>query len=64
VVIAIGLDGRPVIPQSPDRGGFVGTLLHSAQYRSAEPFRDLDVLVVRSGCSGPEIAFDLLDGAA
>src|SRR5204862_3972362 len=41
-----------------------GQLLHAAEYRNAEPFRDKDVLVVGPGCSGMEIAYDLAEGGA
>jgi cation diffusion facilitator CzcD-associated flavoprotein CzcO len=38
---------------------YPGQLLHSADYRNPEPFIEESVLVVGSGCSGMEIAYDL-----
>jgi cation diffusion facilitator CzcD-associated flavoprotein CzcO len=35
-----------------------------AEYRNAEPFRGAEALVVGPGCSGMEIAFDLVEGGA
>jgi cation diffusion facilitator CzcD-associated flavoprotein CzcO len=64
VIVALGLDHTPFIPDWPGRDEFEGTLLHSAQYRNAEPFKDQEVLVVGSGTSGFEIARELADGGA
>jgi putative flavoprotein involved in K+ transport len=64
VIVASGYDHTPFIPDWPGRGRFDGPLLHAAQYRNPEPFRDADVLVVGPGCSGMEIAFDLAEGGA
>jgi NADPH-dependent 2,4-dienoyl-CoA reductase/sulfur reductase-like enzyme len=64
VVIATGYENTPVIPEWPGREDFKGQLLHAAEYRNAEPFRDRDVLVIGPGCSGMEIAYDLAAGGA
>jgi cation diffusion facilitator CzcD-associated flavoprotein CzcO len=64
VIVAGGYDHTPFIPDWPGRERFNGALLHAAEYRSPEPFRGQDVIVVGSGCSGMEIAYDLLDGGA
>jgi putative flavoprotein involved in K+ transport len=64
VIVASGYDHTPFIPDWPGRGRFDGPLLHAAQYRNPEPFRDADVLVVGPGCSGMEIAYDLAEGGA
>ena len=64
LVIATGYEHTPKIPDWPGRDDFKGRLLHAAEYRNAEPFRDQDVLVVGPGCSGMEIAYDLLEGGA
>ena len=64
VVVATGYEHTPVIPEWPGRDRFQGQLLHAAEYRNADPFRDKDVLVVGPGCSGMEIAYDLLEGGA
>jgi cation diffusion facilitator CzcD-associated flavoprotein CzcO len=64
VVVATGYERAPFIPDWPGRETFAGRLLHSAEYRNAEPFRDQRVLVVGPGCSGMEIAYDLTEGGA
>jgi cation diffusion facilitator CzcD-associated flavoprotein CzcO len=39
-------------------------VIHAAGYREASPFNGQDVLVVGPGCSGAEIAYDLVEGGA
>jgi cation diffusion facilitator CzcD-associated flavoprotein CzcO len=64
VVVATGYANSPYVPQWPGRDRFAGPLLHVAEYRNPEPFKRADVLVVGSGCSGMEIAYDLAEGGA
>jgi cation diffusion facilitator CzcD-associated flavoprotein CzcO len=64
VIVASGYAHTPFIPDWPGRERFGGQLLHAADYRNADAFRDGDVLVVGPGCSGMEIAYDLIDGGA
>jgi NADPH-dependent 2,4-dienoyl-CoA reductase/sulfur reductase-like enzyme len=64
VVVATGYEHTPSIPEWPGRERFEGRLLHAAEYRNAEPFRGKEVLVVGPGCSGMEIAFDLVEGGS
>jgi cation diffusion facilitator CzcD-associated flavoprotein CzcO len=64
VIVAGGYDHTPFVPAWPGRDSFAGPLLHAAEYRNPEPFRDGDVLVVGPGCSGMEIAYDLTEGGA
>lgn len=64
VVVATGYSNLPHIPDWPGRASFGGLLIHSADYRNAEPYRGQDVLVVGSGNSGAEIATNLADGGA
>jgi cation diffusion facilitator CzcD-associated flavoprotein CzcO len=64
VVVATGFEHTPSIPAWPGRERFQGRLLHAAEYRNADPFRGAEVLVVGPGCSGMEIAFDLVEGGA
>ena len=59
-----GYAHTPFIPDWPGRDRFGGQLMHAADYRNPEPFRDRDVLVVGPGCSGMEIAYDLIEGGA
>jgi cation diffusion facilitator CzcD-associated flavoprotein CzcO len=64
VIVATGYAHTPVIPAWPGREAFSGQLLHSAEYRNPMPFRGADVLVVGSGCSAMEIAYELATGGA
>jgi cation diffusion facilitator CzcD-associated flavoprotein CzcO len=64
VVVSSGYAHTPYIPDWPGRDRYDGMLLHAAAYRNPEPFRDRDVLVVGPGCSGMEIAYDLIQGGA
>jgi cation diffusion facilitator CzcD-associated flavoprotein CzcO len=62
MVIVTGYEGGPVIPDWKGHTEFKGRLLHSAEYRNPTPFVGESVLVVGSGCSGMEIAYDLASG--
>jgi NADPH-dependent 2,4-dienoyl-CoA reductase/sulfur reductase-like enzyme len=64
VIVAMGHEHTPRVPAWPEREQFTGRILHSVEYRNAEPFRDRDVLVVGAGCSGLDIALDLSHGGA
>ena len=64
VVVATGMSNAPVLRDWPGRSSFAGELIHSSDYRNAEPYRGRDVLVVGSGNSGAEIATQLADGGA
>jgi putative flavoprotein involved in K+ transport len=64
VVIATGFDRDPNFPDWPGRDGFSGELIHSSDYRSPEPYRDRDVLVVGPGTTGSEVAALLSRGGA
>lgn len=64
VVVATGYDHTPLIPDWPGRDSFAGALLHASQYKNPAPYAGQRVLVVGSGCSGMEIAYDLAKCAA
>jgi cation diffusion facilitator CzcD-associated flavoprotein CzcO len=64
VIVATGYNHTPHVPAWPGRDAFAGRLLHSAEYRSPAAFAGEDVLVVGSGCSGMEIAYELATGGA
>ncbi|TXK18721.1 NAD(P)-binding domain-containing protein [Homoserinibacter sp. GY 40078] len=51
VVNATGTWGAPFVPWYPGRDDFEGAQVHTAEYRSAEDFRDQDVVVVGGGTS-------------
>jgi len=59
VISATGTWGAPVVPDYPGRVAFSGVQLHSARYRSPEPFRGQRVLVVGGGNSGAQILAEL-----
>jgi indole-3-pyruvate monooxygenase len=64
LVIATGYNREAYLPSWPGQSAFLGTLLHSSQYRNGETFRNRDVLVVGFGNSGGEIAIDLCEHGA
>ena len=64
VVMATGHLRDARVPAWPGREDFGGTLVHAAAYRNPAPYAGADVLVVGSGCTGMEIAYDLATGGA
>lgn len=64
VVVATGYENEPYIPDWRGRDRFAGLLVHSSQYQNARPFEGQRVVVVGSGSSGMEIAYDLVEGGA
>ena len=60
VVVASGLFGEPRHPPLPGRERFGGPIVHSAEYRDPEQFRDRAVVVAGAGSSGADIACDLV----
>jgi cation diffusion facilitator CzcD-associated flavoprotein CzcO len=64
VIIALGHEQIPYIPDWPGRDAFESALLHSSRYRNARPFKDQRVLVVGPGSSGMEIVHELAEGGA
>jgi putative flavoprotein involved in K+ transport len=63
VVVAIGYDHDPELPDWPGRDGFTGELIHSSAYKNPAPYVGRDVLVVGPGTTGSEIAALLSRGA-
>ena len=64
LVIATSYNGDPKRPQWPGEEGFKGQIIHSRDYRNAEPFQGQDVLIVGLGNTGGEIALDLHEHGA
>ena len=64
IIVATGQERIPKLPDWPGRDRFPGRLLHSAEYCNPREFCGRDVLVVGSGCSGMDIAGDLIQGGA
>lgn len=63
VIVCTGYNRVPHIPHWPGQEKYKGTLLHSAEYKNAEPYQNKRVLVVGMGNSGAEIALDLSHSA-
>jgi len=64
LVIATGWDAVPESPQWPGRETFAPDLIHSSEFRTAQEYRDKDVLVVGAGNSGIDIASHLVKAGA
>jgi cation diffusion facilitator CzcD-associated flavoprotein CzcO len=64
VVVAMGHQHTPRLPDWPGRQAFGGRLLHASEYRNADGFAGADVLVIGAGCSAMDIAYDLVAGGA
>jgi putative flavoprotein involved in K+ transport len=60
VVIATGWDAVPDIPDWPGKESFISELIHSSEFRSAQAYRDRQVLVVGAGNSGIDVAGHLI----
>lgn len=61
VIIATGVNRVPHRPALTGEADFGGTVLHSREYRRADPFQGQRVLVVGMGNTGAEIALDLCE---
>ncbi|XP_004247953.2 probable indole-3-pyruvate monooxygenase YUCCA10 [Solanum lycopersicum] len=59
LILATGENNLGYIPKMVGIENFEGKIIHSSDYRSGEKYKDKKVLVVGSGNSGMEIAFDL-----
>ncbi len=64
LVLATGVSGIPNIPDIPELSGFRGKVIHSHEYRDAEPWRGKRVVVIGTGTSGHDIAQDLYSAGA
>ncbi|KAJ4819091.1 hypothetical protein LUZ62_031657 [Rhynchospora pubera] len=59
LVVATGENSEGYIPQIPGLHKFKGKTIHSMSYKSGTKYKEKSVLVVGSGNSGMEIAYDL-----
>ncbi|XP_078148650.1 putative indole-3-pyruvate monooxygenase YUCCA11 [Carex rostrata] len=64
LVVAAGENNEKVVPDVNGLESFKGVVIHSSEYRTGFAFKGKDVLVVGSGNSGTEIAFDLFEAGA
>jgi putative flavoprotein involved in K+ transport len=63
VVAATSGFGRPHRPELPGLDRFAGTVIHSSEYRSPEPYAGARVIVVGGGNSAVQIAVELAEVA-
>lgn len=59
LVVATGETADAFIPKVPGLNTYVGDVIHSTRYKNGKSYENKKVLVVGSGNSGMEIAFDL-----
>jgi putative flavoprotein involved in K+ transport len=64
VVIATGYNKHPHLPDWPGLDSYTGDLIHSGDYKNADPYVGKNVLVVGTGNSGAEICVDLIESGA
>jgi indole-3-pyruvate monooxygenase len=64
LVVAGGYCRQAYVPDWPGQASFLGTILHSSEYRNGGSFSGQSVLVVGFGNSGGEIAIDLWEHGA
>uniref|UniRef100_A0ACD5XAE0 Uncharacterized protein n=1 Tax=Avena sativa TaxID=4498 RepID=A0ACD5XAE0_AVESA len=59
LVVASGENSAENIPETPGFQNFPGEAIHSSRYKSGKSFHGKNMLVIGSGNSGMEIAYDL-----
>ncbi|KAE8766589.1 putative oxidoreductase czcO-like protein [Hordeum vulgare] len=59
LVVASGENSAENIPMIPGLQSFSGDVIHSSSYKSGKSYSGMNVLVIGSGNSGMEIAYDL-----
>jgi len=64
LIIACGFFSDPYTPAIPGLETFPGTVIHSIEYSSPEPFKDKNVAIVGGSLSSVEITEDLAPSAA
>jgi putative flavoprotein involved in K+ transport len=64
VVIATGYNKHQHLPDWPGLDTYTGDLVHSGDYKNADPHVGKTVLVVGTGNSGAEICVDLIESGA
>ncbi|KAJ3671619.1 hypothetical protein LUZ60_007698 [Juncus effusus] len=64
LVVATGENSEGKILDIKGLGGFKGELIHSCDYKSGASYKGKNVLVIGSGNSGMEIAYDLANHGA
>lgn len=62
VIIASGVNRVPFSPTWSGQEDFSGEIVHSRNYKNAQPFQGKKVLVIGMGNTGAELALDLAEG--
>jgi len=63
VVAATGFFGRPYLPAIPGRSDYRGQVLHVADYRQPEPFREQRIVIVGGGNAAVHVGVELAEVA-
>jgi putative flavoprotein involved in K+ transport len=63
-VVATGYDAVPKLPDLPGRDEYTGELIHAADFRTPEPYRGREVLIIGAGNTGIDIAGHLIAAGA
>lgn len=64
VLVCNGHNALPRMPSDmPGMNAFVGLQIHSHDYRTPEPFKNMNVLIIGSGPSGIDISTDVAEVA-
>jgi len=64
LVVASGYNASPHRPALPGQLRFGGAIVHSSDYRNADPYRGKRLLVVGAGNTGAELALELREKGA
>ncbi|MBO2453183.1 NAD(P)/FAD-dependent oxidoreductase [Actinomadura barringtoniae] len=64
LVLAVGLNGKPRMPEVPGLAGFQGVAVHSGEFQGGSEWDGKRVLVVGAAVSGHEISHDLYEHGA
>lgn len=64
VVVCNGHYSQPRVPSYPNQDRFLGTLMHSHNYRKAKDFIGQRIVVIGAAFSGVDIAAELVQGGA
>jgi len=59
IIIATGVNRVPHVPTWKGQENFKGNIVHSRNYKNAQPFENQRVLVIGMGNTGAELALDL-----
>lgn len=64
IVMAVGLSGRPNVPQLPGLDRFAGDVVHSGSFNTAQAYRGKNCVVIGTGTSGHDAAQELYSAGA